>query len=118
MKKIREGSFPQKDVFVQYKQKARLSLACISTSLSWDLLQFVYTAMAISTQSGKALVLVKRVTQTFPFFFFFQFHILSFFLKKLIFSFSVVTPHLKFSFCSQENGYCPIANMPFCPLFV
>lgn len=53
MKKIRTGSFPQKDAFVQYKQKARLSLACISTALSWVLLQFAYTAMAISTQSRK-----------------------------------------------------------------
>lgn len=59
MKKIREGSFPQKDAFVQYKQKkkkkARLSQAWNSTTLSWDLQQFAHT---FSTE--KPLVLVQK----------------------------------------------------------
>lgn len=53
MEMISTGLFLQKDAFVQYKQKPGLSLACISTALPWDLLQFAYTAMAIAVQSRK-----------------------------------------------------------------
>lgn len=53
MKMISAGLFLQKGAFVQYKEKPRLSLACISTALPWDLLQFSYLAMAIAVQSRK-----------------------------------------------------------------
>lgn len=123
MKKIREGSFPQKGAFVQYKQKARLSLACISTTLSWDLLKFAYTAMVISTQKQKGSCFGQETKSCkFPsryiFFFLISLFLFSVFLVKAdLLIYTVVALQLNFFFCSQENSYCPIENMPFCPLF-